>query len=342
MQQLQITESKTKTKVIVKPKHSYYPILLPRILKQTKSEFITNNEEFDNWAFKWLNTYKKPNVTGQTYMWTYETNVKNYLVPYFGKSKLSCIKQIDVQQYFNSHKSLSMVTLRRQLNILRGIFDEAIFNDLCTKNPVRNINIVSNKKEFITRAYNQSQAESIQNRCSPYIPIQAAIYIILSIGLRRGEVLGLLWEDIDIKNKIIHVRRSLAQGAIDVPVIGSVKTKNSMRDIPITSDALINFLKLIPKSSQFVISGNGCAGFLPVKTFDTEYVSFTKNLCENLGIPRLTPHELRHTYGTVLREKGLDLLSISKLLGHSDTKITEQHYIVNDIDVLRQRLENIS
>lgn len=326
MQQVKNNKLKTKIKVLVKHKHS---------------SFITNNEDFNNWAFKWLNTYKKPNVKEHTYKWTYETNVKNYLVPYFGNTKLSDIKQINIQEYFNLHKNLSMVTLKRQLNILSNIFDEAIFNDLCTKNPVRNINIVSNKKEFITRAYNKFQAETIQNNCSPYVPVQAAIFIILSTGLRRGEVLGLLWEDIDIKNRIIHVRRSLAQGDVNVPAIGSVKTKNSMRDIPITSDALINFLRLIPKSSQFVINGNGCVGFLPVKTFDTEYVSFIKTVCKKLGIPRLTPHELRHTYGTVLREKGLDLLSISKLLGHSDTKITEKHYIVNDIDVLRQRLEDI-
>lgn len=320
-----ITKSSNKTS---KTKVSIRPI----------SQYTT----FDNWSLKWLETYKKPNVTEYTYKWTYETNIKKYFIPYFGNKKLSSIKQIDIQEYFNLHKHLSITTLKRQVNILRGIFEEAIFNDFCSKNPVRNIKITSNKEKFITKAYNQKQAESIQKICSPEIPIQAAVYIIIATGLRRAEVLGLLWDDIDFKNRIIHVRRSLTKGKCkdtNIPQVGSVKTENSIRDIPITDDDLLEFLNRITKISPFVISGNGGSGFMPINTFETAYYNFSVCFSKKLKIPRLTPHELRHTYGSILREKGLDLLSISKLMGHSDVKVTEQHYIVNDIEVLRKRLQ---
>lgn len=61
--------------------------------------------------------------------------------------------------------------------------------------------------------------------------------------------------------------------------------------------------------------------------------------CSELGIPYLVPHELRHTFGTVLREKGVDIYTISKVMGHSDISITSKIYVHNDLDVLKKAMK---
>ena len=64
-----------------------------------------------------------------------------------------------------------------------------------------------------------------------------------------------------------------------------------------------------------------------------------KKACNELDIPYLVPHELRHTFGTVLREKGVDIYTISKVMGHSDISITAKIYVHNDLDVLRNSMK---
>lgn len=121
---------------------------------------------FETWARKWLITYKKGTVKQHTYLYTYESNVEKCLIPYFQRVHLIDIRQIDVQQYFNTVKApdgslLAKSTLDKQKLILKGIFDAAIDNDLCYKNPVKNIKYqhVARTAERIT--YTKEQAELV-------------------------------------------------------------------------------------------------------------------------------------------------------------------------------------
>lgn len=63
------------------------------------------------------------------------------------------------------------------------------------------------------------------------------------------------------------------------------------------------------------------------------------NMEKEIGIPILTPHELRHTYGTLLRENGVDIYTIQKVMGHSDISVTADIYVHNDINVLRKQMK---
>lgn len=322
-------------------------IVNSRVAEQTGEQFVSSQTSFATWAEKWLETYKKPNVKPHTYKWTYETNVVNYFIPYFGKAPLTNIRQIDIQGYFNAHKSSSMTTLRRQKTILYDIFDAAIDNDLCYKNPVKNIVISSDKEDFEKRWYNREQADKLRQYClctdSKYSQV---IFLLISLGLRRGELLGLMWKDIDTDNCVVSVRRAVEPDTADYPRDGEVKSRSSLRDIPYDNDAeLVRFLNKIAKEehkSNYVIPGNTKYGFTSIYGFDKSYKTFMKTACEKLNLPYMTPHELRHSYGTILRQQGLDTYSISKLMGHSNSAVTEKHYIGNDIEVLRQKLRDLN
>lgn len=314
-----------------------------RVAEQTGSTYVANETSFSKWARKWLETYKKPNVKPYTYKWTYETNVVNHLIPFFGCSLLTNIKQIDVQHYFNKKTDLSLSTLQKQKMILYSIFDVAIDNDLCIKNPVKNIKLKSTKKAYEKRWYTKKQSDQLIDYCikKDTKKYARAVFLMLTLGLRRGELLGLKWSDIDTNKRIVSISRAIEPDTVGLPNDGDLKSKSSHRSIPYNhNQSLVDFInKNI--ADGFVLAGE-CYGYTSIQTFDTGYKEFMKKATSELGIPYMTPHELRHTYGSVLREQGLDLYSISKLMGHSDSKITEKHYVGNDIEVLRNRLLNLN
>lgn len=311
-------------------------IINSRVAEQTGEAYVAKQERFDSWAIKWLETYKKGNCKEHTYNYTYRTNVENYMIPFFGGAKLSDIRQIDVQQYFNEHKHLSQITLKRQRAILHSIFEEAIYNDLCTKNPVRNIVYTSDKPEKIKKAYDLKQSK----KASEYAQTAhkgLGVYIILNTGLRRGELLGLMWRDIDFDKKTLSVQRAIEPDTVGIPTDGELKTKCSRRTIPISTE-FCDYLKGLERKSDFVLAGKTKWGYTSIDGFNKQYKTFMTKMSEALGLDYLSPHELRHTYGTVQREKGVDLYTISRLLGHADSKVTETTYVHNDIEVLRERM----
>ncbi|MGN1133352.1 MAG: tyrosine-type recombinase/integrase [Oscillospiraceae bacterium] len=324
------------SKAAAKAKADEY-IINTKVAEQTGETYIAKEATFSSWAKEWLETYKKGNCKEHTYNYTYRTNVENYMIPFFGEAKLTDIHQIDVQRYFNEHKRLSTNTLKRQKAILYSIFEEAIYNDLCIKNPVRNITYTSDKPPKIKKTYNKEQSDKAIRYVRLHLNKGLGIYIILNTGLRRGELLGLMWTDIDFDNKILSVRRAIEPDTVGIPEDGELKTKSSLRDIPI-SEEFCETLKSVEHKSKFVLPGKTKWGYTSIDGFNKQYKNFMTTMSDDLSIDYLSPHELRHTYGTVLREKGVDLYTISRLLGHSDSKITETTYVHNDIEVLRKRM----
>lgn len=317
-------------------------IVNSRVAEQTGDQFVSSQTAFETWAKKWLETYKKPNVKPHTYKWTYETNVINYFIPYFGKAPLVSIRQIDIQNYFNKNSFLAMSTLSKQKMILFALFDAAIDNDLCYKNPVKNIKLITQKSEYEKRWYTENQANMLKEYCiKKNTKYAKAVYLLLSLGLRRGELLGLKWSDIDTDTCTVHVMRAVEPDTEGLPKDGEVKSKSALRSIPYDDNTrLIEFFDN-NKSTGFVLSGE-TYGYTAIQSFDSGYKEFMKKATSTLDIPYMSPHELRHSYGSILRERGLDLYSIARLMGHSDSKITEKHYIGNDIEVLRNRLKNLN
>ena len=305
---------------------------------------IDKSMSFKVWAQKWLETYKKGKVKEHTFNYTYKSNVDKYLIPYFGNMILRNIKQANIQQYFNEVKiiddkgnkmPLAESTLDKHKIILKDIFEQAIDNDLCYKNPVKNISFTQNPEESVKRAYKLSES-LIAEKYSMLYEDCLGIYIILNTGLRRSELIGLKWSDIDFKQKFIHIQRAVVptKGKI---VEGKPKSKSSNRIIPV-STTFLNHIKKYDKSYDYVISGNSKEQCRSPGAYAKQYVKVMKRLSKETGLPELTLHELRHTFGTVLREKGVDLFTIQKLMGHSSIKVTEI-YVHNDIDVLRKSMK---
>lgn len=164
------------------------------------------------------------------------------------------------------------------------------------------------------------------------------VYLILSTGLRRSEMLGLKWSDIDLSEDKLSVNRSISAKKGGGYREGPPKW-NSYRDIPI-EPGLKNLLQTLPHNSEYLFPNqNGIGCQLPC-AWSRKLRRYMVKLNDEFGIPILSAHELRHTYGTELRRRGIDIYTIQKIMGHKDIQMTTEIYVHNEFEMLKKALLN--
>ena len=216
---------------------------------------------------------------------------------------------------------------------MNGIFETAIDNDICRKNPCRNATAKSKLKSKEKRTYTQPEMDEILSLCDQH---KYGIYvrILLQLGLRCSELCGLKWEDIDFEKQTVSILRACTDDNGKV-IIDLPKSDKSIRTLPVPEN-LITALKKIPgeKKGFIVVSAKG-NNITPKSFSERRYRTFFKDM----GIKkRLNPHELRHTCGTLLYNKTHDIYAVSKFLGHSSVAITAKLYVHDSPEVLRDVL----
>ena len=292
--------------------------------------YINKDAVFDDVAKIWLK-HKEANVKYYTYLTTYKTHYDKYINPYFGKALINLLRPVDVQTFFDKHNKLSSSMRKKFLLILNGIFNLAIDNDLCLKNPARKITITEQTK-IKKRVFTKKQKDIFTDECK-----KRGYYdfiILIETGMRRSELLGLHWEDVNYKNKYISVTEAITPNNKYTDE-KDTKSEHSIRQIPISKSAL-DYIKKYA-ATGYVLTGNDKP--MSPSGYAKNFKKRMDELCNECNIPGLTPHELRHTFGTLLREKGADIYTISKAMGHATIEITAKTYVKNDLKVLRKDMK---
>lgn len=303
------------------------------VAARTGTAFLEANYNFSEWADKWLTTYKKPFVSRNTYT-GYEGIVRLYLKPYFGTADLQAIRPADINLFAASIKDLSESHVKKVQMCLADIFETAIENDLCFKNPCRRARFTSAGQKHEKKVLTAQQIEVVRARSVEDFPAVAAL---LDTGLRRGELLGLMWSDLNLKHGegTIQVQRSVATEAGRL-VLNPPK-KGSFRQNPI-SDRTVDLFLSIPRTGLYVFP-NEAGKLQDPDDFTKRVKTFMKRLHqEDESIPIMSPHEMRHTYGTNLRRSGVDIYTIQKVMGHKNINVTSGTYVHNELSSLRTAL----
>lgn len=237
---------------------------------------------------------------------------------------------------------LSASYVRSIMLVVNSALKFAIAEQMCLplKTPIFK---PSSKKKEMTILTIEEQKKLETHLCSELDPTKAGIYISLHTGLRIGEICALSWDDVDFKNRIIKIRHTVARvrdsdsGATTKLIIDTPKTPASIRDIPI-STSLMPILEEIHKlsSSAYVISET--AEFISPRTYEYRY----HRLLDESGIASVNYHALRHTFATRCIEAGVDVKSLSEILGHSNVGITLNTYVHSSMDLKRSQLEKLN
>lgn len=168
------------------------------------------------------------------------------------------------------------------------------------------------------------------------------VLISLNTGLRVGEVCALAWEDVDFDEEILHIRHTVSRVQATGSnrktrlILDAPKTKASRREIPISTFLFPALLEAHSKTvSRFVVSGK--SDFANPRTFELQY----HKLLAQSGVPQLNYHALRHTFATRCIEAGVDMKSLSEILGHGSVSITLETYVHSSIQLKRAQLEKL-
>lgn len=299
------------------------------------------------WYRYWIDNVKGDNIrynTRRNYNERYEKNIKQHI----GDMLLKDIKPLHCQNVLNnmSEKYANSVIEHSRL-VMWMMFDSALENELITKNPVtKSVKCTSGRKPKEKRALTIDEQRLFLETVKDSSNYNQYAFV-LQTGLRVGELIGLRWSDIDFKNKILHIRRTMEyRHCYREWRIGEPKTKNSVRDIPLTHEAInilknqkerLKKIKIIP--IEFSDTVFLCKKGTPTKNsaYDTKLFYY----CDKAGIPRFSMHVLRHTFATRCIESGMRPKTLQMILGHSNIGITMNLYVHVTDDEKAKEIENI-
>lgn len=256
--------------------------------------------------------------------------LENHINPAFGKSCF--INEQDVQSFVlkKNAAGLSQKTVKDMLIVLKMVIKFGAkhgwmqYQDWSIKYPTE-----QKGKELEVLSISH-QKKLMQYVTDNFTFRNLGIYICLSTGMRIGEVCALKWSDIDVGTETIHVNRTIERIYIiegnerrTELVIGSPKTKNSIREIPISKELmkLIRPLKKLMNDDYFVITNEA------KPTEPRTYRNYYKQLLKQLGIPDLKFHGLRHSFATRCIESKCDYKTVSVILGHANISTTLNLYV---------------
>lgn len=285
----------------------------------------------------WLNTWmeqKQYEIRLNTWE-CYQLYLEKHIVPHFKPLKLTLqeITAQHIQNYYNKKRKAgqSASSIQKHSVILRGALQEALKKNLIPYNPVDRATLPT-RERFIGKAYTVEQANELLSVIGNE-PIKPAIILGLFYGLRRSEILGLRWKDIDFKANTISIRNTVVKVTtlIEHEQTKSRASKRTLYIIPETREYLLN-LQRCQNENRLLL---GCAYNVNDHVcvwddgtpFKPDYLSqrFVKILKKH-NLPQIRFHELRHTAGSLLLNKGLSIKQIQEYLGHEQVSTTLDIY----------------
>ena len=300
-------------------------IHIDRSSKIGKTEVPT----FKVYANKWFDTYKKPKLKPTT-LQGYRSNLKMHLFPAFGEMRLDEITVDTVQQFLNDRVDLAKNTVHTMFVLFSEIMDSAFEDRYITSNPAKSKRVtIPSTKKTERQALAPEQLKAIISQISDKLTDMTErrlMALLLFTGMRRGEVIGLRWEDIDFEQRLIAVNRAVSY-TTNQPIISTPKTKSGKRVIPL-DDQLAEFL--LPHMDKGYIIG----GEEPPTLMVTRRL--LRNINKKIDMFGATPHVFRHSYISALAEAGVDLKTIQQISGHSNVTTTMGIYAHSRLGLVQE------
>lgn len=316
--------------------------------KKEKGTYNPNKVTLNEYMEEWLNLYKRTTVEPSSYarlVSVFRHQVRDSI----GKKKMSEITSDEIQKLINDHalgiggkKPLAKSGLKRIMHLLGPCFVHAVKKGVIAKNPCEGV-VIPRESNIVTKTKEQfalSDEEIVRFKNAAfirtkngYIRYRDAIVLVFMVGtgLRIGEMIALTWDDVYIDENYIHVHNTLQTGLLG-PEKSRIKdgTKTSAERMLPLNDNLKEYLRLIKEINE-------------ERRIESKYVACTRvgtmqdptNINRSLGrllkraglSDAVTPHTLRHTFGSSLIRAGVGIEIVSRLMGHANIMVTYTKYI---------------
>lgn len=290
------------------------------IARRDKGEIMDSNgltvEKFYNiWISEIVDNYLKP-----TTIELYRRVFKNYVLPILGKKRLESLCVDDVQKCINLTKKRSVYQAHLVQKGLSSMLNKAKKRYIISNNSARDVEMpkIEPKEPDM---WNIQQLNNFLYIAKQFSPYYVAYLILATYGVRRGEVLGIRWKDVDFENNCIHIRQQVTS-INNRPQITTLKTKSSIRDLPLNSQ----ILRALGSISNEEMSGlvfqtkNGTP--ISPRNFYRDFCKITRKA----SLPHIKLHSLRHMAACLMRDKGVDPKTCQSILGHSTLNTTLSIY----------------
>ena len=286
-----------------------------------------------DWLDIWYQSYKKPNLRPNTQM-SYERRIYQHIIPKLGSIRLDKLTASDIQQFYVEQKKggrlsqtelygegLSDQTVRGIHTTLHAALNKAISEKLIFRNPADGCRLPPAKaREMQVLSPEEIQRLLIQAKEDCCFEL---LLLELSTGLRRGEICALQWDDLNFRTGELRVERQVHRARGEL-VVSPPKTKAANRSVILPSPVL-NILKEYKETvaSKWMFPS-------PVKEGSPRDPAAVRKklqtVLERAGCKKVRFHDLRHTFSTVALEHGMDVKTLSTVIGHVSSSTTLNIY----------------
>ncbi len=287
------------------------------------------------WMDKWLDEYMIFAIREST-LDSYRTMVKNQVKPFIGNKRLASLTTADVQKFYNKikkegrvrehpvhGKTLADSMVRSVHMMLHEALDMAVKERLLAKNPTSGTTIPKcNYPE--KQILGDNQLETFLEAIKGQEYWGDFFYVEVMTGLRRGEICGLKWSDIDFEDKKLRIERSVAVKKGGGVSIGETKTQTGTRNIFMPPSVS----QVLQKRKQTAITEWVFPAFLDPEQPIHPAAAYRKLkvILKHAELPMLRFHDLRHTFATHAMKGGVDAKTLSGILGHTNASFTLDTY----------------
>ena len=287
----------------------------------------------DEWYKTWLEEYKKNRVKIGTYT-SYEKYYRSVIKERLGNKNLNDIRGEHIQKLYNElvQEEYALSSIKVVSAVLNGCFQQAMRNGLVERNPVK-LAELPRQTEKKTRQAMTKEQQALFMEYAKESYLYNFFAVMLRTGMRRGEMQGLKYSDIDRKQNVIHVRRTLKYIEGKGYMEDTPKTRTSTRDIPLTA-AMLEHIEAqrkywgfkVVKMNQYLFC-NEKGEPISRERVQAEIDRTIKRIrAAGYDFPRITSHVLRHTFATRAIEAGMQYHVLKTILGHSSLAMTMDLY----------------
>ena len=304
--------------------------------RYVKNQNVTVNQYFNEWIIQ-----KEQEVKATTVR-LYKIIYKNQIAPIMGTRKIQDLERRELVSFQSKlGQQYTTATTKKAINIIKQLLESAVIDGITTVNAAEYLPQIKKKsnervaRETIHRALTEEELKLFLKYAQTDWNYNA-ICLLLATGMRAGELGALYWSDIDYKNNVIHITKTVTVNQNGKSIIGTTpKTQKSKRDIPLN----VEIRDILSKQRNFISMWTGkriiklndtvfnaeMQGIIYAKTINNSIKRILKRI-EEIEIKPFTAHAFRSTFASMAVKKGMPLNVLKEIMGHASYSMTADLY----------------